>query len=64
MAREFIRLCWTCEEIMAEHYKLTEEHERDQKRSRCQNAGCRASGYFSLFSYDPSRPIRDVEGRA
>lgn len=58
MAREFIRLCWSCEEVMAEHYKLTEEPERDQKRSRCQR--CTRSGFFSLFSYDPSRPKKEV----
>ena len=61
MAREYIKLCWTCADIMGEHYHLTEEQDPEHKRSRCQQ--CRFSGYLSRFSYDPSMPKRLVEGR-
>ena len=61
--REYINLCAGCADIMGEHYHLTEEPARDQKRSRCQYPGCRFTGYLSRYSYDPSRPRRDVEGR-
>lgn len=60
MPREFIKLCAQCQEVMAEHYHLTEEQRPDLKRSRCDH--CSFRGYLSTYSYDPSRPTREAEG--
>lgn len=62
MAVKYIRLCWACHDLMSESYKLTEVMEPELKRGRCQGAGCKMSGYLSKFSFDESRPIRDIEG--
>lgn len=60
MAFKTTRLCWQCHDIMAASYKLTEEAEPDLKRVKCDT--CNKRGYFSKFSYDPTRPIKDIEG--
>ena len=62
MAVKHIRLCWACYDLMAESYKLSEVPEPELKRCRCQGAGCKMSGYLSLFTFDESRPLRDIEG--
>ena len=62
MAVKHIRLCWACHDIMEEAYKLSEVQDPELKRCRCQGTGCKANGYFSLFTYDESRPKRDIEG--
>ena len=58
---ETIKLCRSCAEDMGEHYKLTEIQNPELKRSRC--AHCTFRGYISEYSFDPSRPIREVEGK-
>lgn len=57
-----IKLCTACADNMGVHYKLTEVQNPEVKRSRCQM--CSFTGYLSQYSYDESRPIRDVEGAA
>ena len=62
MAIRQIKLCSSCADNMGEHYKLSELRNPEVKRARCQM--CSFTGYLSQYSYDESRPIRDVEGAA